>query len=211
MKKFIILSFLVVLFFPSTAQVKIGIRFGGAISTPRVKTVSDTLLVIRDGSSIRPLFGLTVDLPIKDNVVFSSGLGYATKKASVDHEFKHSGLVGKENYRIQYLQLPVLIRFVTNEITPGLKIYFTTGFAVEIKVFDEANLRDPVIVQKFRPIDATFNLGTGIELSLGPDTSLYGGLTYNRGLINSVKESIQADANLRINNDLIGLEVGFRF
>ena len=211
MKKFLLLSFLIATFFSSTAQFKIGIRFGGAVSTPRVETVSDTLDVSKDGTSVRPLFGLTIDLPVKDNVVFSTGLGYAPKKASIEYESLSGDLIGRENYRIQYLQIPLLIRFVTNEITPGLKVYFTTGFSGEIKVFDEANIKDPIIVQKFKPFDATFNLGTGIELSLGPDTSIYGGITYNRGLINSVNNSIPLDAKLRINNDLIGLEIGVRF
>lgn len=193
------------------SQLKIGIKFGGAVSSTRIRDISDTLSLSKDGSKVRPTFGLTVDLPIKDNVTFSSGIGYAPKNARLKYEGSTTNFTGKENYRLQYLQIPLLVRFNTNEITPGLKIYFTTGFAAEIKVFEESSERDPIIVQKFRPIDASFNLGGGIELSIGPDTIIYGGLVYYRGLINSAKNVINSDAELKINNDLIGLEIGVKF
>lgn len=211
MKKFIVLPLFFFTFYSGYSQLKIGIRFGGAVSTARIRDVSDTLSINKDSNTVRPLFGLTVDLPIKDNVTFSSGISYAPKKASIEYEDSTGNFMGKESYRLQYLQIPLLIRFSTNEIVPGLKVFFTTGFAGEIKVFEESNERDPIIVQKFRPIDVSFNLGAGVELSIGPDTIIYGGLTYYRGLINSVKDVIASDADLKINNDLIGIEIGVRF
>ncbi len=211
MKKIILLPLFLLTFYSGHSQIKIGIKLGGAVSTARVRDVSDTLSISRNSNLVRPLFGLTVDLPIKDNVTFSSGVGYAPKTASIKYQGSSGSFSGRESYRLQYLQIPLLVRFSTNEITPGLKIYFTTGFAPEIKVFEESNERDPVIVRKFRPIDVSFNLGTGAELSIGPDTIIYGGLVYYRGLINSVKESIDSDADLKINNDLIGIEIGVRF
>ncbi len=211
MKKILLLTLLFIIYHSAHSQFKIGIKFGGAVSTARIRDVSDTLSFDRSSNTIRPLFGLTVDLPIKDNVTFSSGISYAPKKASIKYEGTSGNFTGRESYRLQYIQIPLLVRFSTNEITPGLKIYFTTGFAPEIKVFEESNERDPVIVQKFRPIDASFNLGAGVELSIGPDTIIYGGLAYYRGLINSVKDVIDSDADLKINNDLIGIEIGVRF
>ena len=212
MKKIFLLNLLFLLCIDLVqAQFKIGIRFGGAVSSARVKEVSDTVRISKGDNVVRPLFGLTFDMPIKENVSFSSGLSYAPKKVSINYEGNSGNFSGSERYRLQYLQIPVLIRFTTNEIMPGFKVYFTTGFYGEFKVFEESNERDPVIVQKFRPIDASFNLGSGVELSLGPDTIVYGGVTYNRGLINSVKDVISSDADLKINNDLIGIEVGVRF
>ena len=211
MKKILLLPLFFLIFHSGYSQFKIGLRFGGAVSTSRIKDVSDTLAIRKNDNTVRPMFGLTVDFPIKDNVAFSSGINYAPKKASIVYEGNSGNFSGRENYRLQYLQIPLLIRFSTNEIVPGIKIYFTTGFAGEIKVFEESNERDPIIVQKFRPIDASFNLGSGIELSIGPDTIIYGGLAYYRGLVNSVKDAIASDADLKINNDLIGIEVGVRF
>lgn len=211
MKKIIPLLFLAFLTSHLHAQFKIGLRFGGAVSSARVDSDPEVADIAKDENTIRPLFGLTVDLPIKDNVGFSSGLGYAPKKASIVIRDDTGTVQGTENYRLQYLQIPLLVRFTTNEIMPGFKVYFTTGFGWEIKVFEEANNRDPLVVDKFKPIDASFNLGTGIEYSIGPDTILYGGLTYNRGLINSVKDVVGTDPDLKINNDLIGIEVGVRF
>lgn len=211
MKKLLLPLLVFLLFDTLQAQVKIGIRFGGAVSSARVDAVSDTVEITKDENTIRPLFGLTVDVPIKDNVSFSSGISYAPKKASIEYLGQSGSFEGTENYRLQYLTVPLLIRFSTNEITPGLKVYFTTGFSPEVKVFEEASNRDAVIVDKFKPIDVSFNLGSGVELSIGPDTIIYGGITYNRGLINSVKDAVRSDADLKINNDLIGLEVGVRF
>lgn len=211
MKKIILLPLFLFIFSSGYSQFKIGIRFGGAVSTARVREVSNILSINRNSNSVRPLFGLTVDLPIKDNVTFSSGISYAPKKASIAYEDSLGTFAGRESYRLQYIQIPLLIRFSTNEIVPGLKVYFTTGFAPEIKVFEESNEPDPLIVQKFRPIDTSFNLGAGVELSIGPDTIIYGGLAYYRGLINSVKDAIDSATDLKINNDLIGIEVGVRF
>ena len=211
MKKTALVSILLFTIFSGYGQFKIGLKFGGAVSIPRVKDVSDTLALVDDGNSVRPLFGLNIDFSVKDNVNFSSGIGYAPKKASVIYEGNSGNFAGREHYRLQYLQVPLLVRFSTNEITPGLKVYFTTGFTTDIKIYEEANNRDPRIVQKFRPIDFSFNLGSGIELSIGPDTVIYGGLVYYRGLLNSVKDVIDSDADLKINNDLMGIEVGVRF
>ncbi|MEQ9424187.1 MAG: porin family protein [Cyclobacteriaceae bacterium] len=211
MKKVLAISALLVISSVSFGQFKIGIRFGGAVSASRVDIKSDTLDIDQETTSIKPLFGLTVDLPIKDNVMFSSGLGYAPKKASIEYSGMSGEFQGTESYKLQYLQIPLLIRFITNEITPGMKLFFNTGFTGEIKVFEESNLKEPIIVDKFQPLDASFNLGAGLEFSLGPDTSMYGGIAYYRGLINAVSKDIRSDANLRLNNDLIGIELGVRF
>lgn len=211
MKKVLLACIIIVFSSDAFSQFKIGLRFGGAVSNPRISDISDTLEINKKETSIKPLFGLTFDYPIKDNVIFSSGIGYAPKKVAINYTGDSGNFDGTEEYKLQYLQIPLLMRFITNEIMPGLKLYFTTGFTGDIKVYGESNLRDPKIINKFQPIDASFNLGGGIEFALGPDTDVYGGLVYYRGLINSVKNAVSSDADLRINNDLIGIEVGVRF
>ncbi|MDA0196768.1 MAG: porin family protein [Bacteroidetes bacterium] len=211
MKKVLLVSLVIISSFDIFSQLRIGLRFGGAVSNPRINEISDTLDISKKETSIKPLFGLTLDFPIKDNVIFSSGLGYAPKKISIDYTGNSGNFEGSEEHKLQYIQIPLLIRFITNEISPGMKLYFTTGFTGDVKVFQESNLKDPEIVDKFQPIDASFNLGGGLEFSLGPDTDFYGGLVYYRGLINSMKDAVSSDANLRINNDLLGIEVGIRF
>jgi len=211
MKKITLLFLVAISSFDTFSQLKIGLRFGGAVSNARISEISETTDVKKKETSVKPLFGLTFDFPIKDDVIFSSGLGYASKRVAIRYTINSGSIAGSEVHKLQYLQIPLLVRFVTNEITPGIKLYFTTGFTGDVKVFEEANLLDPEIVDKFQPIDASFNLGGGLELSLGPDTNVYGSLVYYRGLINSIKDGIESDADLRINNDLIGIEVGIRF
>ena len=130
MKNILLLPLLFFIIHGSYGQAKIGIRFGGAVSSPRIKEVSDTIAIGRTENVIRPMFGLTLDVPIKENVSFSSGINYAPKKVQLSYAGTGT-FQGTESYRLQYLQLPLLIRFRTNEISPGLKVYFTTGFAPE--------------------------------------------------------------------------------
>jgi len=211
MKKVLFVSLIIISSFDIFSQLRIGLRFGGAVSNPRINEISDTLNISKKETSLKPLLGLTFDFPITDNVIFSSGLGYAPKKVTIDYSGNSGNFEGTEEYKLEYLQIPLLIRFITNEIAPGMKLYFTTGFTGDVKVFEESKLRGPELVDKFQPIDASFNLGGGLEFSLGSNTDFYGGLVYYRGLINSVNDAVRSDASLRINNELMGIEVGVRF
>jgi hypothetical protein len=68
----------------------------------------------------------------------------------------------------------------------------------------------------FKPIDAGILLGAGAELIMGESTAVFGGLNYNRGLVNSVgavklPDGTKVNNDLTIRNSYISLEIGIKF
>ena len=69
---------------------------------------------------------------------------------------------------------------------------------------------DEKIVQSFRFIDLNSLLAIGLEYGIGINTKLFGGLIYQRGLLNVINNNIYGD-NFKLRNDFVGLELGVIF
>jgi hypothetical protein len=58
-------------------------------------------------------------------------------------------------------------------------------------------------------------LGAGAEMILGENTAVFGGLNYNRGLVNALGgleyNGTKINDDLKIRNQLVSLEVGIKF
>ncbi len=68
----------------------------------------------------------------------------------------------------------------------------------------------------FKPIDAGILFGTGAELVMGANTVIFGGLNYNRGLVNSLgrveyPSGTRIVDDVRLTNSYFSLEVGIKF
>ncbi|MBC7390232.1 MAG: PorT family protein [Opitutaceae bacterium] len=212
-------------------KLKLGIKVNPVISFAAVKDKDskDGFSYNGEGSALRFIVGPYIDYMINDNVFFSFGLWYSprTIKMSVKTTdalgFSHTG---NSQYNLQYLMVPLYFKFYTNEISEGMKLYFTLGGTADFKIAeknvgdkDEVGLKDLASnegKQLFSFIDGGLLIGAGVEFKLGTITTLYGGLSYNRGLTNIVNPLISNNGNkpyqhVAIKNNLIGIDLGVKF
>lgn len=238
MKK-VFLSTLLLLSFQYAAfsgdKVKLGIKVSPVVSYASVKdNKSDDFSFSSNGSTLKIVIGPYADFLINDNVSFTTGLWFSPR--TVKLTLKYTEPLTKvqssasSQYNLQYLMVPVFFKFNTNEVSDGLKIYFTLGGTVDFKIAekyvgdDNIHLKD-VIAEKedkalFSYIDASLLAGAGVEYELGDVTTLYAGISYNRGLVNILNpflsykigdETIKPYQQLSIKNNLIGLDLGIKF
>lgn len=204
MKKFLFLL-LILSAVASMAQVKLGLKLAPVISSNRAK--NDLQTVENDGSKMKFSIGLVADKTLSDTYYLSTGLIYLPKRIA----FRNADGTVEEQYKIQYLQLPATLKLFTNELAPDMKAYLQVGAALEIKVFDEAEDPSFVNVEKFTPIDIPVILGAGIEYRVGINTTLFGGFSYQRGLINAVNEASAAFEDLQLRNTIFSIDFGVKF
>ena len=203
MKKIFFLLLLISCFGVS-AQTKLGLKLSPVISANRA--TNDAQDVEDDGTALKLSVGLVVDKPLSDAYYFSSGLIYVPKRIAFRTDSATS-----EEYTAQYLQIPATLKLFTNEIAPDIKLYFQVGTALEIKVFEEPSEPDFQVIDKFNPIDFAVILGSGIEYRAGINTTIFGGISYQRGLANTVSETISGADDLQIRNTIISIDFGVKF
>lgn len=196
----------------AVAQVNLSLKFAPLISSNRVTFSSDTLSIDRDGTNPRLSVGLLVDKVLTDTYSFSTGLVYLPKGVSVVANARNGGSFGAtEEYRLQYLQVPLTFKLFTNEVTQGMRIYFQVGGAMEILINNEPKEDTYFMIEEFNFLDFSVILGGGVEYKLGPSTVLYGGLSYQRGLLDVVNETIAFEDELQIRNTVVSLDLGIKF
>jgi len=214
MKKNTFLTFALISLLSVSAfgQVRLSLKFSPILTSSRIDFASDTLSISNDGVNPKLSLGLIVDKPITDTYSFSTGLVYLPKGFSVATTGKRGGTYNvQEEYRLQYLQIPVTFKLFTNEVHPGLKVYFQVGAGLEVLLHDEPTNETFEIVEEFQFFDASVILGGGIEYKLGSSTILYGGFSYHRGLINIINETISLESDLKARNTVVSLDLGVKF
>ena len=192
---------------------QIGIKVGPTISFARTGTEGTNTSIDRDGTSARVLFGAFVDMAFKENYFFQTGLNYATKKTNI--KFSDPGLIGgnqiRESYAHEYLQLPLLLKLFTNELTLDTKFYFNFGLIPEVRLSTSNEEVDIVAINEWQNFDLAGNLGTGVERNIGPHTKVFIGLNYNVGFLNMVNEQNSNLDEFTVKSNLLALEVGVKF
>lgn len=186
------------------AQVKLGLKLAPVITSNRAK--NDMKTVENDGSKMKFSIGLIADKPLSETYFLSSGLIYLPKRLA----FKNADGSVEDEYKLQFLQIPATLKLFTNEIAPDLKAYLQVGSALEIMVFNE-DLDTNSTIEKFTPIDVPVILGAGIEFRAGINTTLFGGISYHRGLINAVNEASPGFEDLQLRNTLFSIDLGVKF
>ena len=187
-----------------SAQTKLGLKLAPVIASNRA--TNDAQTVDSDGSSLKMSVGLIVDKPLSETYFLSTGLVYVPKMAAFRTDSATS-----EEYKLQYLQIPVTLKLFTNEVAPDIKVFFQVGGAMEIKVFDEAESPNFDTITKFNPADFSVILGSGVEYRAGINTTLFGGISYQRGLANTVSDTINGAEDLQIRNTIFSIDLGVKF
>ena len=190
----------------SWAQVRLSLEASPSLVSNRLSTDSDTIRLDSEGTAVKIRLALMAEVPITAYYFVNMGIAYSPERAGIS--LRNQGIA--QTYDLQYIQLPIMLKLLTSELSIDTRLYFTVGAIPEILINDETDFDDPVIT-KFRAYDASLHLGGGIERKLGAHTEIYGGLSYNRGLINTIAESIATDQELVLKNDVLRLDIGIRF
>lgn len=204
----------------SHAQLQLGLKFSPQISAGRTLLTDDALDFEADDSGFKFGLGLIVDYGFAENYFFSSGINFMPKRVAFlitneDGTALPVGVNPFEDYNVQYLQLPLSLKLFTNEVQPDMKIFFQVGAAPEVKIYDQPVNEEYNLINEFQFIDVAALLAVGLEYKVGLNTILFGGFSYQRGLINQIRSinsgglSFQEDPAYR--NTIVSLDLGIKF
>jgi hypothetical protein len=200
------------------AEYVLGIKLAPVISTSRIQNDNENYDVIESSSSFKLSFGLVVDKMLTENYVLSTGLIYLPKGVNLGTELLNndpqaglSTFNDPDEYKLQYLQIPFTLKLFTNEIIPDGRLGFQLGVAPEIKVYEEALEPEDAVIQEFQTFNFPVVIGAGIDYRVGINTVLFGGITYQRGLTNIVKETRLGSEDLEIRSTVISIDAGIKF
>ncbi len=235
MKKLILLSTLISLFYIGNAQhdqviqdskqeniLRLGLHF-----TPSVGFIqSDKTNVKGGGASIGYNFGLLGDIRFAENYYFSTGIDVVSSPLKVRFiDTLRDPYLSKNdvilNYKLQYLGFPLSLKLKTDEI------HYTKFFG-QFGVEPQFNISKKVRPNKgtyagtdyYVPVETAFSnfnddinfvrismiIGGGIEYSLGGKTSFVAGINYNGGFTDINKQPA-----LKISNNYIAINLGVLF
>lgn len=208
MKKYLLISAFCLLTTFGYTQTKMGLKFSPVLSVNRVNSDSDTQNFSTNGVGARVSFGPIIDFFLRENYYFSTGLLYTPKRAGIKASRNNETI--EEEYSLQYLQIPVTLKLFTNELALDKRLYFQVGGLNEIKLNEKDNEGD-VLVEKFRFFDFSLLVGLGLEYRLGVDTTVFGGISYNRGIFNVASRQSGGYDDFKLKNDLLSLDFGMKF
>lgn len=211
-------------------SVRLGIRFAPGLSFNSSDGKNNLRSVNNDGTEARLSGGLNADFFFAENYAFSTGLWYTIRRSAFTNlpagPAGQTALSGKSEYNLQYLQFPVALKLYTNEVSTDMRVYFQLGGTFDVKLAEKEKDRDSNYLwmssesqnkNVYKPVDVSLLLGSGIELQMGENTTFFGGLTYNRGLINVMNSNLKDNndegysKNLKSLNSLLSLEIGLKF
>ncbi|MDH5474990.1 MAG: PorT family protein [Cyclobacteriaceae bacterium] len=217
MRNLIICSALLCFSITSYAQkMKLGIQMSPGLSSSRIvsKPVTPVDSYISDnGSKLSFRFGPIADFALTETYFFTTGILFSSKSVAISYNDDIAPVILVEEYKLQYLQLPIALKLYTNEISLDTRIFVSMGLMTEINISEKQvdNYITPLITD-FTFFDASLFIGGGVEYAIGTNTSIYGGVSYNRGLFNSISDvRVVRGDDLKIFNDLINLDIGVKF
>ncbi len=221
MKKTILLCFLVLLFVEGFSQkVRLGLRFAPGVAFSRVNEEIDSVDFKGKGVGVRFFGGPEVNIMMSENYVFTTGIWYMVRRAALQIE----NYGAEQVFNVQYLQLPATLKLYTNDIAVDTKLYFQFGGTLDIKL-QQKSLSEKVVryANRMRFFDCSALIGAGMQLQMGTNTYVFGGITYSRGLLPSIStlynthlydsngNEVQLPVVKALKNDLISLDIGIRF
>ncbi|MBC7349185.1 MAG: PorT family protein [Candidatus Aminicenantes bacterium] len=182
-------------------NIRPGIKLGGGLSD---NFGADTF-----GQSQQPSFmvGLFVDLDMASRLGAAVELNFV-RRGSL-YELESNGLVYRERYLLDYLEMPLLVKFYfLRGRKPELYVYGGPAVALNLRArlkvtFDD--LEEAVAVDNLQGIDLLAQVGAGASLALGPGHWLLE-LRYSHGL-----KTIATEPEAEVKNKSLVILTGFRF
>lgn len=200
-----------------------GIQFGIFVD-PQVSWMSsDNNTVTNNGSRMGFNFGLTIHKFFAEKYAITTGISLNQMGGKLKHyditSFRTQDeidtlLAGTTiTYKLQYLNVPFGLTLKTDEI--GYMTYFAQlGIDLQFNLKatgDESNgFEDEKINEEVNLFNLGYHFGIGLEYSLGGNTSIVLGLSFNQSLIDVTKDfTDQPEDRIVLNN--IALRVGVNF
>ncbi len=211
MKYFISASLVILIINASIAQTKLGLKLTSSVITQRITQSSDSIEISKGSNAFNPSIALIADMPISAKYFFSTGIGYISKRVNLNAYESYPDLMHTLSYNIQYIQLPATLKLFTDDVALDKKLYFQFGPIIEIPIHLKENDQNFQVIKTIQPIDITLLLSAGVEILIAPQTVIGIGLSYQRGLLNIVKETEFPDETLVIKNDLFGFDITIKF
>ncbi|WKK76493.2 outer membrane beta-barrel protein [Marivirga salinae] len=208
MKKLLFSVILLFSVYITEAQVRFGFKAAPNISFNRIDSEVDNVDFNTEGVGLRFQLGPVFDIEFKENHYFSTGIIFTSKRSAFSADSSATTQRKIEDYSPQYLQVPITLKLFTEEIGLDKKIYFQFGGTIDFMTNSEGEPEN--IVKSFRFIDLNSLLAVGLEYGIGINTKIFGGLVYQRGLLDVIKENIYED-NFSLRNDFVALEIGVIF
>lgn len=199
------LSLLALAAAPLQAQ-RFGIIAGGTFSN--LRSSDDIDFERRTGT----MFGGSLQLPLGSKITLQPEFMFLNKGT----KFKEPGSNGSSNVRLDYLELPVLLRYDFSRETIGPHVY--AGPSVGFNIGCNLELNGPVSLpttdctdNDFEPkkIDYGMTIGAGVDFNLG-GVALTGGARYGIGLAD-IRSDNSDEFKSRVNNGVLTLYVGLLF
>ena len=196
------LSLLALAATPLHAQ-RFGIIAGGTYSN--LRSADDLDFKRRRGT----IFGGSVQLPLGSVITLQPEFLFLNKGT----KFKETSSSGESNVRLDYLELPVLLRYDFSRETIGPHIYagpsvgFNVGCKLEVNALPSTDCTDDNL--KPKKLDYGVTIGTGIDFNLG-GIAATGGLRYGIGLAD-IRNDNNDEFKSRVNNGVLSLYVGLLF
>lgn len=217
------------------AQLKAGLKFSPTLAMNAITDnsgIEDNESYDDNGLGLRYSTGINLDFHFNNTVAFGTGLWFSVRKVGITTT---NDLVPSPNnktdevYNLQYLQIPLTLKMFTNEIADDMRLYFQVGPSVDFKINEKLlkgnELDKPVYAAAFNDgkravfsyIDLSIIGGAGVEYQMGEHTALFAGLSYNRGLLNSLNPLLKWGDGSYVNADInnktsaISLDLGIKF
>ena len=205
------ISFLVLIIFsflPVFGQAKLGLRLAPSLSMTRIVDNNATIVYSSNGAGLRFSAGPMADFFFSENYAVTTGVFYSVKRVSA----QANNIETDQYANLQYIQVPLGLKFFTNEITTDFKLYFSLGGTASLKIkekhknFPGATPPDNL----YKIIDAGIFVGGGMEYNMGPTNVVFLGINYDRGLINIIKGNSYGD-DIAFFTTSVALEAGIKF
>jgi hypothetical protein len=185
---------------------------------------TDIRQTLSDGARAGYNFGLIFDKYFGYNYAFSTGInfiGAGGKLTNVDTtmieftNFTSDVLPGNPVvYKIQYLSIPLGLKFQTNEI--GYVSYFANaGIDPKIVIGGKADIpsldiENEKATGELKWFNMGWHLTAGIEYSLGGTTSLLAGLNFENNFLDITKEN-NSQPKDKISHKILSFRLGINF
>ncbi len=163
-----------------------------------------------DGTKLGFGYGLMIEVPFNSNIAFASGfeivstggkLKYPRTPDTISY-INDDGdrfVLLERKYNLQYVNLPLTLKFKTNEI--GYFSYYgifgvDAGFRIKAKADDFGNFMNSTdievenvnIEKDINLLRLALNIGAGAEYNISGNTLLLLGLSFNNGFTNLMKK-----------------------
>jgi hypothetical protein len=221
------------------SKFRLSVRFAPNIASNRVidENESDGLDFKSNGLGVRFSAGLNGDFYFGKNYSFYSGVWYSVFRTGLQYTGSgiFAGNSGKSIFNIQQVQVPVAIKLFTNEVATDMKLYLVIGGTLGLKIKEkqvewETTSNQNTTFSAIKPRkgkatsfgDVGLLLGAGLEYQLGDATAAFGGISYNRGLLNTASDNGPIGINpgtgtqdsnkyYTLGASLLSLEIGLKF